>query len=207
MLCGALGIGSAQLMLPRGPVRSMGAASRPYSINAAVWTAFVAVNGVCMHCRQDLFLKIQETRHATVCVSFGSLMVQRYQWDTSWGAKKINFLIRDIDDAIRAGASMESYRFVVLRSPRGRLGSKYTWLGTTAHAWPLPAYFGQFSQPSNPLVHELLGNGFQKPSVGPSAGVCGAGDYPLPDLPRETSRSRSAPEKSGQFGPDGAPFP
>ena len=38
-------------------------------------------------------------------------------------------------------------------------------------------------------------------------GVCGAGAYPLPDLPREASRSRSGPEKSVQFGPDGAPFP
>ena len=38
-------------------------------------------------------------------------------------------------------------------------------------------------------------------------GVCGLGDYPQPDLPRETSRSRSAPEKSVQFGPDGASFP
>ena len=101
MLCGALGIGPTQLMmLPRGPVPIDGAASRPYSINAAVWTAFVAVNGVCMHSlRQDLFLKIQETRHAIVLVSFGSLMVHRQQWDTSWGAKKFNFLIRDIDDA------------------------------------------------------------------------------------------------------------
>ena len=127
MLCGALGIGPAQLMgLPRGRVRSMGAASRPYSINAAVWTAFVAVNGVCMHCAcgRTLFLKIQETRHAIVSVSFGSLMVHRQQWDTSWGAKKFNFLIRDIDDATRAGASMESCRFVVLRSHRGRLGSR-----------------------------------------------------------------------------------
>ena len=122
MLCGALGIGPAQLMLPRGPVRSMGAASRPYSINAAVWLAFVAVNGVCMHCG-NLFLKIQETRHAIVSVSFGSLMVHRQQWDTYWGAKKFNFLIRDIDDATRAGASAESCRFVVLRCPGGRLGS------------------------------------------------------------------------------------
>ena len=40
------------------------------------------------------------------------------------GAEKIIFLIRDIDDAARAGASMESCRFVVLRSPRGRLGSE-----------------------------------------------------------------------------------
>ena len=38
------------------------------------------------------------------------------------GAEKIIFLIRDIDDATRAGASMESCRFVVLRSPWGRLG-------------------------------------------------------------------------------------
>ena len=40
------------------------------------------------------------------------------------GAKKLIFLIRDIDDAAMAGASVESCRFVVLRSPRGRLGSE-----------------------------------------------------------------------------------
>ena len=34
------------------------------------------------------------------------------------------FLIRDIDDAAMTGASVESCRFVVLRSPRGRLGSE-----------------------------------------------------------------------------------
>ena len=40
------------------------------------------------------------------------------------GGEKNIFLIRDIDDAtIMAGASAESCRFVVLRSPRGRLGS------------------------------------------------------------------------------------
>ena len=39
------------------------------------------------------------------------------------GAEKINFLIRDIDDAAMAGASVESCRFVVLRSPGSRLGS------------------------------------------------------------------------------------
>jgi hypothetical protein len=50
-------------------------------------------------------------------------MVQRDQWDTYWGPKKINFLIRDIDDATMAGASAESCRFVVLWSPGGRLGS------------------------------------------------------------------------------------
>ena len=62
-------------------------------------------------------------RHAVVRVSFRSLMVQRDQWDTYWGPKKIIFLIREIDDAAMAAASMESCRFVVLRCPGGRLGS------------------------------------------------------------------------------------
>ena len=38
------------------------------------------------------------------------------------GAKKINFLIREIDDATTATVPAESCRFVVLRSPWGRLG-------------------------------------------------------------------------------------
>ena len=57
-------------------------------------------------------------------VPFSWLLVQRDQWDMYWGPKKIIFLIRDIDDATMAGASVESCRFVVLRSPRGRLGSE-----------------------------------------------------------------------------------
>ena len=51
-------------------------------------------------------------------------MVQRDQWDTSLGPKNLIFLIREIDDAAMAGASVESCRFVVLWSPRGRLGSE-----------------------------------------------------------------------------------
>ena len=50
-------------------------------------------------------------------------MVQREQWDTFWGPKKLIFLILEIDDAAMAGASVESCQSVVLRSPRGRLGS------------------------------------------------------------------------------------
>ena len=42
-------------------------------------------------------------RHAAVRVSFRKLLVKRDQWDTSWGAKKIIFLIRDIDDAANGG--------------------------------------------------------------------------------------------------------
>ena len=50
-------------------------------------------------------------------------MVQRDQWYTSWGPKKIIFLIRDIDDATMAGASVETCQFVAPRSPWCRLGS------------------------------------------------------------------------------------
>ena len=39
------------------------------------------------------------------------------------GSKKINFLIREIDDATMAAVSVETCQFVVLRTPRGRLGS------------------------------------------------------------------------------------
>ena len=56
-------------------------------------------------------------------MSFGWLLVQRDQWDTSWGSKKNNFLIRDIDDPAMAGASVESCRFVARRSPGGRFWS------------------------------------------------------------------------------------
>ena len=38
------------------------------------------------------------------------------------GAEKINFLIRETDDATMAGAPVESCRFVVLRSPGGAQG-------------------------------------------------------------------------------------
>ena len=41
----------------------------------------------------------------------------------------------------------------------------------------------------------------------PSTGACGVGDYPAPDLSRRASASRSTPEKSVQFGPDGTPSP
>ena len=39
--------------------------------------------------------------------------------DAYWGAKKIIFLIRDIDGPAMAAASMESCRFAALRSPLG----------------------------------------------------------------------------------------
>ena len=80
----------------------------------------------------------------------------------------------------------------------------------TPHTPPLQAFLADFSQQTTRFSHLLAMVCFQG---SPRAlgccidGVCGAGAYPLPDLPREASRSRSAPEKSVQFGPDGAPFP
>ena len=50
-------------------------------------------------------------------------MVQSEQWDTYWGPKKLIFLIRDIDDATMAGASVESCQFVVPALSWSRLGS------------------------------------------------------------------------------------
>ena len=50
-------------------------------------------------------------------------MVQRDQRDTYWGPKKLIFLIREIDDAAMAGASVESCQSLPERSPRGLLGS------------------------------------------------------------------------------------
>ena len=61
-----------------------------------------------------------ETRYAAVRVSFCSLLVQRDQWDTYWGPKKIIFLIRDIDGPAMTAASMEFCRFVARRSPGSR---------------------------------------------------------------------------------------
>ena len=51
-------------------------------------------------------------------------MVQKDQWDTYWGAKKIFFLIRGDEAAMAmAAAPVETCQFVAQRSPWGRLGS------------------------------------------------------------------------------------
>ena len=50
-------------------------------------------------------------------------MVQRDQWDTSWGPKKLIFLIREIDDAAMAAASVESCRLAAQKLSGSRFGS------------------------------------------------------------------------------------
>ena len=72
-------------------------------------------------------------------------MVQRNQWDTYWRAKKLIFLMREIDDATRAAASVESCRFVVMRSLGGRSGLYLTW--TIAYgAYAAASSIGYISQ-------------------------------------------------------------
>ena len=183
-----------------GPRATDGAASRPCSIDggclAALFDQCRSLAGLCgrerclQHCGRNLFLKIQETRHAAVCVSFGSLMVHRQQWDTSWGAKKFNFLIRDIDDATRAGASMESSQYpgpeVSRRSPRV---DKVHVQSPTPHARALRSV--DANQDRSPAALRS-----RAPWRAPSTAACGVSDYPTPDLSRRESRSRSTSEKS-----------
>ena len=80
----------------------------------------------------------------------------------------------------------------------------------TPHTPPLQSFLVEFSQQTTRFSHLLAVVCFQGSRRGLDGrvdGVCGTGDYPPPDLPREASRSRATPEKSVQFGPDGAPFP
>ena len=136
-------------------------------------------------------------------------MVQRDQWDTYQGPKKNFFKFaaprRTRPQSPRASGILSiPVKEVSLGSPR--VGTVHV-QAPTPHTPPLPAYFGQFSHHCGLLNHQLLGNGLQSSLRTPRIGACGVGDYPTPDLSRRASEGRSAPEKSVQFGPDGAPFP
>ena len=90
---------------------------------------------------------------------------------------------------------------VSLGSPR--VGTRHVH-APTPHTPPLQAFLVDFSQQTTHPQHELPGNGFQgsRRALGCRIdGVCGTGAYPIPGLPREASRSRSAPEKSGNLDP------
>ena len=93
----------------------------------------------------------------------------------------------------------------ILSIPAGEMSLGSPRVGTihvhapTPHTPPLQAFLVDCSQQTTRFSNLLAMVCFQG---SPRAldcridGVCGAGDYPLPDLPREASRSRSAPEKS-----------
>ena len=140
-----------------------------------------------------------ETRHAAVQVSFGSLLVQRDQWDTYWGAKKIIFLIRDIDGPARTAASTESCRFAARRSPCGRFGVGISRAqAPTPRTRPLPSLyiFGNSLSQTSGLAMVCQSFGSRALWGAPSTGACGLGDYPILDLSQRTSKGRSASEKS-----------
>ena len=137
-------------------------------------------------------------------------MVQRYQWDTSWGAKKIIFLIRDIDGAAMAGASVESCQFVVLWCPWGRLGSL---LDVRKRLHRTRDGFHRCIHISKVLCAQwlwtMICQRFRSRALweAPNTGACCPGDHPTPDLSRSESEGRSASKKSKYFGPDGTPSP
>ena len=89
-------------------------------------------------------------------------MVQRDQWGTYWGAKKLIFLIfliREIDDPTRAAAPVEFCQFVVLRSPRGRLG----WYNICAIAYAAYAAASRVRYISHgPLRYTSIGHDLPK---------------------------------------------
>ena len=89
-------------------------------------------------------------------------MVQRDQWGTYWGAKKLIFLIREIDDPTRAAAPVEFCQFVVLRSPRGRLG----WYNICAIAYAAYADASRVRYISHgPLRYTSIGHDLPKISI------------------------------------------
>ena len=81
---------------------------------------------------KDTSKKLERSMQA-VWVSFRSLIVQRDQLDTYWGAKKILFLIRDIDGRAMAAAPVESCQD---RGPEVSLGSPR--VGTRRGQSPTP---------------------------------------------------------------------
>ena len=109
-----------------------------------------------------------------------------------------------------AAAPAESCQFAVPRSPGGRIGSvKYMcnrlrrMRGRFQLEIHLPRCISSqmsIAQNAKVLDPELSGEP-------PRIGAYGVGDYQTPDLSQNESGSRSASEKSKQFGPDGAPFP
>ena len=128
------------------------------------------------------------------------------------GAEKDFFLIRGrgrptVYGGRTSGILSIPVKQVSLGSPR--VGTIHV-QAPTPHTPPLQSFLVDFSQQTTRFSHLLAKDCFQG---SPRAlgcridGVCGAGAYPLPDLPREASGSRATAEKSKQFGPDGTPSP
>ena len=117
---------------------------------------------------------------------------------TRTGGRKI-FLLKSRPTVRRwsmAATPAESCQSLPKRSPWGRLGSV---LYTRKRLHRMRRRFQHIS--ANSLIsaaHKTMNSLAMASRAlgGPKISACGTGDYPLPDLPREASRSRSAPEKS-----------
>ena len=141
----------------------------------------------------------QNQRHAVVRVSFRSQLVQRDQWDTYWGPKKLIFLIRDIDGPAMTAASMESCQFVVPALSWSRFGSV---LDVGNRLQRMRGGFHRCIHMSKvlcaPLLWTMICQNFRSRALweAASTGACCLGDHPTPDLSPNESESRSASEKS-----------
>jgi hypothetical protein len=82
---------------------------------------------------KDTSKQRKKRRHAAIWVPFGSLLVQRDQWDTYRGPKKVFFyLAATMQPWSMADAPVESGPFVARRSPGDRLGS-YVYMVSRLH--------------------------------------------------------------------------
>ena len=126
------------------------------------------------------------------------------------GAKKGIFQIRGRGRLTVFGGRAGSCQSLPKRSPWGRLGSV---LDTCNRLRRTRGDFHRCTHISKVLcalwLWTMILQNFGSRALwrAPSTAACGVGDYPTPDLSRRESGSRSASEKSVQFGPDGAPFP
>ena len=109
-----------------------------------------------------------------------------------------------------AGASVESCRFVVLKSLGDRLGSE---LDMGSRLRRMHGRFDQWipvrtgAQLLRCLHHDPPKFSIQSSLGAPRFGARAPGDYPMSDLSQRESEGRSATEKSKLFGPDGTPSP
>ena len=151
---------------------------------AARWAGYVSYSGArgaCRFCSEPIVTGLR-TGLASVRFATGP----KRSMGHFLGAEKEIFLSRDIDDATRAGASVESCRFVVLRYPGGRFRSVVD-VGKRLHR--TRGGFHRCIHISKVLCALLLWTmicqRFRSRALwrAPSASACGVGGYPLSELP------------------------
>ena len=129
---------------------------------------------------------------------------------TLLGAKKIIFLIREIDDAPpwrpRRWNPVNSWSWGL--SPRSPRVVTIHVQSPTPHARPLPSVDMAATLPAKPSHLPMICQRFRSRALlrAPRTGACGVGDYPTPDLSRRSPRADLHPKKVNNLGPM-APVP